>query len=52
MISPENFVGYSEMAKIQAIVKIFDDAYKELWMMLTVNDILLMYECEEKMAIL
>lgn len=28
MISPENFVGYSENGKINAIVKIFEDAYR------------------------
>ena len=28
LISPENFVGYTESGKINAIVKIFDDAYR------------------------
>lgn len=28
LISPENFVGYTETGKINAIVKIFDDAYR------------------------
>jgi len=28
MISPENFVGYSEGGKIQEIVKIFESAYR------------------------
>jgi len=28
LISPENFVGYTENGKINAIVKVFDDAYR------------------------
>lgn len=28
LISPENFVGYTESGKINAIVKVFDDAYR------------------------
>ena len=28
LISPENYVGYTENGKINAIVKIFEDAYK------------------------
>ena len=28
LISPENFVGYTENGKINAMVKIFDDAYR------------------------
>ena len=28
LVSPENFVGYTENGKINAMVKIFDDAYK------------------------
>lgn len=28
LISPENFIGFSEAAKVQQINKIFDDAYK------------------------
>ena len=28
MISPENFVGYTEVAKVHKIVKMFEDAYK------------------------
>lgn len=28
LISPENFVGYTETGKINAIVKVFDDAYR------------------------
>uniref|UniRef100_A0A7S1TDX2 Vesicle-fusing ATPase n=1 Tax=Compsopogon caeruleus TaxID=31354 RepID=A0A7S1TDX2_9RHOD len=27
-VSPEHFVGYSEVSKVQALAKIFDDAYK------------------------
>ncbi len=28
LISPENFVGYTEQGKVNAIVKIFEDAYR------------------------
>ncbi len=28
IVSAENFVGYSEASKCQAIAKVFDDAYK------------------------
>lgn len=28
LISPDNFVGYTETGKINAMVKIFDDAYR------------------------
>jgi len=39
MISPENFVGYSELSKINAIVKIFDDAYKSPLSLIVLDDI-------------
>jgi len=39
MISPENFVGYSEQAKISAMVKIFDDAYKSPLSLIVLDDI-------------
>jgi vesicle-fusing ATPase len=39
MISPENFVGYSEFAKINAIVKIFEDAYKSPLSLIVLDDI-------------
>ena len=39
MISPDNFVGYSEHAKVQAIVKIFDDAYKSPLSLIVLDDI-------------
>lgn len=39
MISPENFVGYSELAKISAIVKVFDDAYKSPLSLIVLDDI-------------
>jgi vesicle-fusing ATPase len=39
MISPESFVGYSEMGKISAIVKIFEDAYKSPLSLIVLDDI-------------
>jgi vesicle-fusing ATPase len=39
MISPENFVGYSEFAKVNAIVKIFEDAYKSPLSLIVLDDI-------------
>lgn len=39
MISPENFVGFSELAKISAMVKIFEDAYKSPLSMIVLDDI-------------
>ena len=39
MISPEQFVGVSEYAKIQKIVKIFDDAYKSTLSLIILDDI-------------
>lgn len=39
MISPENFVGYTEFAKVQAIAKIFEDAYKSPLSLIVLDDI-------------
>ena len=39
IISPESFVGYSELAKISSIVKIFDDAYKSPLSLIVLDDI-------------
>ena len=39
MISPENFVGVSEHAKIHKIVKIFEDAYKSNLSLIILDDI-------------
>ena len=39
MISPENYVGYTEHAKISAIVKIFEDAYKSPLSLIVLDDI-------------
>lgn len=39
MISPENFVGYSEIGKISQIVKIFEDAYKSPLSLVILDDL-------------
>lgn len=39
MISPENFVGVNEHAKIHTIVKIFEDAYKSTLSLIILDDI-------------
>jgi len=39
LISPEQFVGVSEYAKIQKIVKIFDDAYTPTLSLIILDDI-------------
>ncbi len=39
MITPENFVGYSEQGKISQIVKIFDDAYKSPLSLIILDDL-------------
>jgi len=39
LISPENFVGYHELSKINALVKIFDDAYKSPLSLIVLDDI-------------
>mmetsp|Transcript_10522 Transcript_10522/g.17642 ORF Transcript_10522/g.17642 Transcript_10522/m.17642 type:complete len:117 (+) Transcript_10522:1697-2047(+) len=44
MISPENFIGYTEHAKIQAIVKVFEDAYKSHLSLIILDDIERLFE--------
>jgi vesicle-fusing ATPase len=39
LISPENFVGYSEAGKVSQIVKIFEDAYKSPLSLIILDDI-------------
>jgi vesicle-fusing ATPase len=39
LVSPENFVGYSEVGKINAIVKVFEDAYKSPLSLIILDDI-------------
>lgn len=39
MISPENFVGYTEYAKVQAIAQVFEDAYKSPLSLIVLDDI-------------
>lgn len=39
LISPENFVGYSEHAKISQIVRVFEDAYKSPLSIIVLDDI-------------
>jgi vesicle-fusing ATPase len=39
MISPENFVGYSEQGKISQMVKIFEDAYKSPLSLVILDDL-------------
>lgn len=39
MITPENFVGYSEQGKISQIVKIFEDAYKSPLSLVILDDL-------------
>ena len=39
MITPENFVGYSEVGKISAIVKVFEDAYKSPLSLIILDDL-------------
>jgi len=39
MISPEQFVGFTDFAKVQAIAKIFEDAYKSPLSMIVLDDI-------------
>jgi vesicle-fusing ATPase len=39
MISPEMFVGQSDFAKVTAIVKVFEDAYKSDLSMIILDDI-------------
>jgi vesicle-fusing ATPase len=39
LISPENFVGYTETGKINAIVKIFEDAYRSPFSCIVIDNI-------------
>lgn len=39
LITPENFVGCSEHAKIQSMVKVFEDAYKSPLSLIILDDI-------------
>lgn len=39
LISPEHFVGYTEYAKVQAIAKVFEDAYKSPLSLIVLDDI-------------
>lgn len=39
MISPEQFVGFTDFAKVQAIAKIFEDAYKSPLSLIVLDDI-------------
>ena len=39
MISPEMFVGQHDMMKVQAIVKVFEDAYKSDLSLIILDDI-------------
>jgi vesicle-fusing ATPase len=39
LITPENFVGFTEMGKVAAITKIFDDAYKSPLSLIILDDI-------------
>ena len=39
IVSPESYVGYTEYAKVQAIAKIFEDAYKSPLSLIVLDDI-------------
>ena len=39
MISPEQFVGFTDFAKVQAIAKVFEDAYKSPLSLIVLDDI-------------
>lgn len=39
MITPEQFVGFTEFAKVQAIAKIFNDAYRSPLSLIVIDDI-------------
>eukprot|EP00352_Strombidinopsis_acuminata_P009253 CAMPEP_0176376636 /NCGR_PEP_ID=MMETSP0126-20121128/28342_1 /TAXON_ID=141414 ORGANISM="Strombidinopsis acuminatum, Strain SPMC142" /NCGR_SAMPLE_ID=MMETSP0126 /ASSEMBLY_ACC=CAM_ASM_000229 /LENGTH=180 /DNA_ID=CAMNT_0017738183 /DNA_START=1668 /DNA_END=2210 /DNA_ORIENTATION=- len=39
LITPESFVGFSDFAKISAIVKVFEDAYKSPLSLIVLDDI-------------
>ena len=38
-MSPEQFVGYTDFTKVQAIAKIFEDAYKSYLSLIVLDDI-------------
>ena len=39
LISPDNYVGYTESGKINSIVKVFDDAYRSSFACIVLDDI-------------
>ena len=39
MLSPENFVGFTENAKVAKIVSVFEDAYKSPLSLIILDDI-------------
>ena len=39
IVSPEQYVGFTEYAKVQAIAKIFEDAYKSPLSLIVLDDI-------------
>ena len=39
MISPEQYVGYTEYSKVQAITKVFNDAYRSPLSLIVIDDI-------------
>ena len=39
MLSPENFVGYTEHAKVTKIVSVFEDAYKSPLSLIILDDL-------------
>eukprot|EP01016_Furgasonia_blochmanni_P008210 TRINITY_DN13305_c0_g1_i12.p1 TRINITY_DN13305_c0_g1~~TRINITY_DN13305_c0_g1_i12.p1 ORF type:complete len:307 (-),score=85.55 TRINITY_DN13305_c0_g1_i12:85-1005(-) len=44
LITPDNFVGYSELGKINAMVKIFDDAYRSPLSVIILDDLERLFE--------
>eukprot|EP00298_Acanthocystis_sp_HF-20_P011313 c19331_g1_i1.p1 GENE.c19331_g1_i1~~c19331_g1_i1.p1 ORF type:complete len:730 (-),score=327.15 c19331_g1_i1:29-2218(-) len=44
LISPEKYIGYTELSKIQAIQKVFDDAYRSPLSAIIVDDIEILLE--------
>jgi len=39
LISPETFVGHHELGKLDAIVKVFDDAYRSEYSLIVLDEI-------------
>ena len=39
LVSPDNFIGYSELGKINSIAKIFEDAYRSPLSIIILDDI-------------